>query len=334
LSSKRPRVYVTRGLPGDALDRLGHSAEVAVWPGEDAPSYDLLRQEAARSDALITLLTDAIDAPLLESASQLRVVSNVATGHDNIDVEVATRRGVAVTNTPGVLEETTADLAFALLLAAARRVTEGERMVRADKWTSWSPTLLLGADVHGATLGIVGPGATGTAMARRARGFDMRVVYHSRTAKPEIERELGVERVGLDELLRTSDFVSLHASLNPQTRGMIGEREIGLMGRHAYLINTARGGLIDQEALCRALERGQLAGAALDVFVDEPLPGNDRLAKLDNVVLTPHIGSASVATRSRMAAMAVDNCLAALAGRLPPNCLNPEAFSKDPVGAR
>jgi glyoxylate reductase len=283
---------------------------------------------------LITLITDSIDAVLLESSKQLRVVSNVATGYDNIDVEAATRRGVAVTNTPGVLEETTADLAFALLLAVARRVGEGERMIRGGRWTSWSPTLLLGSDVHGATLGIIGLGATGTAMARRARGFDMRVVYHSRSGKPELERELGLKRLGLDELLRTADFVSLHAPLNDRTRAMIGERELALMARHSYLINTARGGLVDQDALCRALERRDLAGAALDVFAEEPLPGGHRLLQIDNVVLTPHIGSASVATRSRMAAMAVESCLVALEGRAPPNCLNPEVFERDAVGAR
>ena len=334
LSHKRPRVYVTRGLPGDAVQRLGSRADVTVWPGEDRPPYEVLRQEAARSDGLVTLLTDSIDAALLESAPQLRVVSNVATGHDNIDLEAATAAGIAVTNTPGVLEETTADLAFALLLAIARRVTEGERFLRAGSWTSWSPTLLLGTDVHGATLGIIGLGATGAAMARRARGFGMRVIYHSRTAKPDLERELGLEKVELDELLRTADFVSLHTSLNSETRGLIGAREIGLMGRNAYLINTARGALVDQEALSRALERGDLAGAALDVFADEPLPADDRLRKLNNVVLTPHIGSASVATRSRMAAMAVDNCLAALDGRVPPNCLNPEVFRRAPVSVR
>lgn len=332
MSSKRPRVYVTRGLPGDALERLADSADVEVWAGDDPPPYEILRQEASRSDALITLLTDSVDALLLEAAQQLRVVSNVATGHDNIDVATATSKGIAVSNTPGVLEETTADLAFALLLGAARRVVEGDRLIREGRWTSWSPTLLLGSDVHGATLGIVGLGAIGAAMARRARGFDMRVIYHSRSANPELERELGLKKVSLDELLRKANFVSLHVPLNEETRGMIGARELSLMGKEAYLINTARGGLVDQEALCSALERGKIAGAALDVFVEEPLPDSDLLRNLNKVVLTPHIGSASVTTRSRMAAMAVENCLAALGGKVPPNCLNPEVFQRQAVG--
>ena len=334
MTSKRPRVYVTRGLPGDALERLAAAVEVVAWEGIDPPASQELARQATLSDGLITLLTDRIDKDLLAAAAELRVVSNVATGYDNIDVAAATARGIAVTNTPGVLEETTADLAFGLLLAVARRVAEGDRLAREGGWTSWSPTLLLGAEVNGATLGIIGLGATGMAMARRARGFDMRVVYHSRTSKPDVERELGIESMALDELLRISDFVSLHAPLSEETRGMIGERELGLMKRSVYLVNTARGGLVDQEALVRALEDDEIAGAGLDVFEVEPLPARDRLTKLDNVVLTPHIGSASLITRSRMASMAVDNCLAALEGRKPSNCVNPEVFERAAVGAR
>jgi glyoxylate reductase len=335
LTSQRPRVYVTRGLPGDALERLARVAEIVVWPGQDPPDHDELSIQAGSSDGLITLLTDNIDSSLLQRVrGRLRVVSNVATGYDNIDVATATACGIAVTNTPGVLEETTADLTFALLLAVARRVSEGDRMIRENAWTSWSPTLLLGMEVHGATLGIVGLGAIGKAVARRARGFDMRVVYYSRSRKPDVEKELGLKSVDLDTLLETSDFVSLHAPLNNQTRRLIGPRELSLMRPTAYLVNTARGGLIDQGALCEALNQGAIAGAGLDVFEEEPLPSSDRLRSLTNVVLTPHIGSASAATRSRMAAIAVENCLSVLAGESPAHCINPEVLSRNTAVVR
>ncbi|MEX2236309.1 MAG: D-glycerate dehydrogenase [Dehalococcoidia bacterium] len=336
MTTQQPRVYVTRKLTGDALGRLSVSARVAIWDGEDAPPYDVLAGEAAGSEALVTLLTDRIDAELLGGSPRLRVVANVATGYDNIDLDAATRLGIAVTNTPGILEETTADLAFALLLASARRVAEGDRLVRNGGWTSWSPTLLLGRDVHGATLGIVGLGKIGSAVARRALGFGMRVIYFSRRCHSATETELGVmlrpvNYRPLDELLSQSDFVSIHLPLTAETRGLIGRRELALMKPQAHLINTSRGPLVDQAALYEALAEGRLGGGGLDVYEEEPLPADSPLISLPNVVLTPHLGSATVVTRERMADVAVTDCLRALRGERPTNCLNPEVFAKAAV---
>lgn len=316
------RVFVTRRLPGDALDRLREYAEVDVWPGELPPDRDALLRGVADADGLICLLTDTIDDALLAAAPKLRVISNVAVGYDNIDVAAATRRGIPVGNTPGVLTETTADLAFALMLAVARRIVEAERFVREGRWRTWDPNLLLGYDVHGATLGIAGFGKIGRAVARRAHGFGMRVLYTGRTERPV--EDIGVEHVSLDELLRESDFVSLHVPLTPETAGMIGERELRLMKPTAILVNTARGGVVDQPALVRALGENWIAGAGLDVAAAEPVPPGDPLLHAPNVVLLPHIGSASHATRERMASIAVDNCLAGLRGEKLPHCVNPE----------
>jgi glyoxylate reductase len=272
----------------------------------------------------VSLLTDRIDDALLAACPKLVAVSNMATGYDNIDVAAASRHEVLVCRTPGVLTETSADLAFALLLAAARRVAEGDRYVRGGNWKTWSPTTLLGVDVYGATLGIIGLGRIGTAVAQRARGFDMRVLYHSRERKPEAESRLGVEYAELDELLRTADFVSVHAALTAETRHLIGARELGLMKPAAILINTARGPLVDQDALVEALRDGRIAGAALDVTEPEPIPPDHPLLGMDNVLITPHIASASVATRVLMADLAVDNLLACLAGEVNDNVVNAE----------
>jgi glyoxylate reductase len=317
------RVFVTRRLPGDALDRLAQHAVVDVWPDELPPPYDELVRRCAGADGVICLLTDRIDAALIEQAPALRVISNVAVGYDNIDVEAATARGVPVGNTPGVLTETTADLAFALLLACARRIVEAERFVRDGRWRTWDPNLLLGYDVYGATLGIVGFGKIGQAVARRAAGFSMRVLYATRSAVTEWHP--AGERVPLDDLLRASDFVSLHVPLTPETQRMIGEPQLRAMKRTAFLINTARGGVVDQAALVRALEEGWIAGAGLDVAEAEPIPDGDPLLRAPNAVLLPHIGSASHATRERMASMAVDNCIAGLVGEPLPHCVNPQA---------
>src|SRR5581483_10117967 len=317
-----PRVFVTRRLPGEALAVLGQHAEVDLWPGELPPPADERRARTAPADGLICLLTDRIDAGLIAAAPRLRVVSNVAVGYDNVDVAAATGRGIPVGHTPGVLTETTADLAFALLLAAARRIVEADAFVRSGRWHTWSPDLLLGRDVHGATLGIVGFGAIGQAVARRAAGFGMRVLYASRRDVPFDT----ATRVPLEELLAASDFVSLHVPLTAETERMIGERELRMMRSTAILVNTARGGIIDQPALVRALREGWIAGAALDVAAVEPIPAGDPLLSAPNVVLTPHIGSASIATRSRMASMAVDNVLAALRGERMPHCANPQVY--------
>jgi lactate dehydrogenase-like 2-hydroxyacid dehydrogenase len=320
--ARTPRVFVTRHLPGDALDRLAREAQVDLWPGDVPPPYDVLVERAARADALICLLTDRVDAVLIDAAPALRVISNVAVGYDNIDVAAATRRGIPVGNTPGVLTETTADLAFALILATARRIVEADRFVRDGRWRTWDPNLLLGYDVHGATLGVVGFGKIGRAVARRAQGFGMRVLCTG--GAPIEDPAAPAQSVALDDLLRDADFVSLHVPLTPDTARMIGERELRLMKPTAILINTARGGVIDQPALVRALDEGRIAGAGLDVAAVEPIPPGDGLLRAPNTVLLPHIGSASHATRERMSAMAVDNTLAALRNEPLPNCVNPE----------
>jgi len=321
-----PRVFVTRQLPGEALGRLSKHVELRVWEDELPPPREALLERAREADGLITLLTDRVDGALLEASPSLRAVSNVAVGYDNIDVAACTARRVPVCNTPGVLTETTADFAFALLMGLARRVAEADAYVRAGKWRTWSPTLLLGADVHGTTLGIAGLGQIGAAMARRARGFGMRVLYVSRQPRPELEAELGLWRVDKATLLAESDFLSMHVPLTPQTRHWLGRAELAAMKPGAMLINTARGTVVDQAALIEALASGHLGGAALDVTEPEPLPMDSPLLKLPNVLIAPHIASASHATRGRMASMAVDNLLAALDGRRPPHCVNPELF--------
>jgi len=320
------RVYVTRRMPGGAIDRLREHAEVEVWPGEDPPPYDELCKQASVADGIIAMITDRIDAGLIAASPKLRVVSNMAVGYDHVDIAAATARRILVTNTPGVLTETVADLTFALMLAFARRLPEGERVVREGRWPAWRPAFLLGRDVYGTTLGIVGLGAIGLAMARRARGFGMKVLYASRSRKPEAEAELGLQWRDLDTLLRESDYVSLHAALTPETRRMIGREQLALMGPQAVLVNTGRGALVDQGALVEALREKRIGGAALDVFETEPIAPGDPLLALDNVLVAPHMGSGTVATRSRMADLAVENVIAFFEGRRPPCCVNPEVL--------
>lgn len=305
-----PRVFATRALPGEAFRALPGRVTLRVWPGPDAPPPEALRAGARDADGLLCLLSDRVDRALLEACPRLRVVSSFSVGLDHVDLAAAAERGIPVGHTPGVLTETTADLAFALLLAAARRVAEGDRLVRAGGWQRWEPELLLGRDVHGATLGIVGLGAIGRAVARRAAGFGMRVLGWSRTAG-EVP---GVERLSLDGLLAESDFVSLHVALAAETRGLLGAGALARMKPGAILVNTTRGGVVDEAALVDALRDGRLAAAGLDVFEREPLPPESPLLALPNVVLTPHVGSASIATRARMADLAVANLLAGLEG--------------------
>ena len=324
----RPRVYVTRELPGDALDRLRSEVELEVWHEQEPPPYERLVEAAHHIDGLLCLLTDTIDADLLAVAPRLRVVSTMAVGYDNIDVEAATRQGVLVANTPGVLTETTADFTFALLLAAARRLPEAERAVREGRWTAWHPSFLLGRDVYKATLGIVGLGQIGRAVARRARGFGMRVLYHSRTRKPEVEQELDVTYAPLVDLLEQSDLVTVHVPLTADTHHLFDDDAFGRMKPTAVFVNTARGAVVDEAALQRALETKRIAAAAIDVAEQEPLSKSDMLLRLPNLLVTPHIASASVATRGRMAEMAVENLLDALAGRASAHCINPEALSR------
>jgi lactate dehydrogenase-like 2-hydroxyacid dehydrogenase len=315
--SDRPRVLVTRRIPAEALALLERVAEVRLWDSDaEMPRAELLAQ-VADVDALLCLLTERVDAELLAAAPRLRVVANMAVGYDNLDTAALAARGIVATNTPGVLTETTADLAFALLLAIARRLPEAERYVRAGRWTTWAPLLLLGRDVHGATLGIDGAGRIGAAVARRARGFGMTVLYTARAPRPELERELGARQVPFDELLATSDFISLHLPLTPETRHRYDAAALRRMRSTAYLVNTARGALVDPAALYTALSEGWIAGAALDVTEPEPLPPTSPLLTLPNCLVVPHIGSASIATRTRMATLAAENIVAVLQGRPP-----------------
>lgn len=311
------RVFVTRRVPGDALERLAAEHHVDIWEGRLQPSHAKLVEKARDVEGLLCMLTDRIDRDVIACCEKLRVISNYAVGVDNVDIEAATERGIPVGFTPDVLTEATADATFALLLAAARRVVEGDHIVRAGRWLTWEPTLLLGHDVHSKTLGIVGMGRIGRAVARRAEGFGMEVL--SRTSS---------DGVPLDELLERSDFVSLHAPLTESTRGMIGEAELRRMKDTAILVNTSRGGLIDSGALTRALADGWIAAAALDVSDPEPIPKGHPLLDAPNLILNPHTASASIEARTAMANLAVDNLLAGLAGDPMPKCFNESALSQ------
>ena len=323
----RPRVFITRRIPDIGLDPIRAVAQARVWDGDLPPSRPELLAAVEGCSGILTLLTDRVDDELLDRAGPgLRVVSNYAVGYDNIDVRACAARGVAVGNTPGALTETTADFAFALILAAARRIPEASRFVRAGRWTSWGPLLLLGSDVSGATLGIVGFGRIGQAVARRARGFGMEILYSSRTAvDPATEAELGARGVPLAELLARSDFVSLHVSLGPETHRLIDAAALALMKPDAILVNTARGPVVDSAALYTALRDRRIGGAALDVTDPEPLPLDDPLLALDNCLIVPHVASATTATRGRMAAMAAANLIAGLRGEPLPTPVPPPA---------
>jgi glyoxylate reductase len=322
----KPKVYITRRIAQEALDMIGQVAEMEIWPQELPPPYELLLEKVRDVDGLLVLLPDRIDAALMEAAPRLRVISNLAVGYDNVDIPGATKRGILVGNTPGVLTETTADFAFALLMAAARRVVEADAFTRGGRWQTWGPMIMLGQDIHHATLGIVGLGRIGIEVARRARGFGMKVLYHDQQRRGEEERQLGVEYVSeLSALLSSSDFVSLHLPLSPQTYHLIGAAELAAMKPTAVLVNTSRGPIVDQQALYEALKSRQIFAAAIDVTEVEPIPPRDPLLTLDNLIITPHIASASFATRTSMATMAAANLIAGLNGQVPPHCVNPEA---------
>jgi glyoxylate reductase len=321
----KERVFVTRRIPDEGLDQIRATFDAIVWMKDAPPSKAEILEGAQGCKGLITLLSDPIDAELMDSLPSLRVIAQCAVGYDNIDVQSATERNIAVTNTPGILTETTADLTWALILATCRRVPEADRYVRNGQWrVAWDPMMLLGRDIFGSTLGIIGMGRIGSAVARRATGFSMKLLYHSRSRNEEIESDLDASRTDLKMLLRESDIVSVHVPLADDTRGMIGIDQLRMMKSSAVLVNTSRGPVIDEDALTQALETGLIAGAGLDVFTDEPIPMNSRLLRLDNVVLLPHIGSASIDTRAKMAEMCARNLIAALQGERPPNIVNPE----------
>jgi lactate dehydrogenase-like 2-hydroxyacid dehydrogenase len=312
------RCFVTRSLPGTALDRLRAEHEVDVWPERLPPSYEELSARTAAVEGLLALLTDRVDAALIEHCPRLRVISNYAVGYDNIDIDAATARAIAVGNTPDVLTEATADLTWALLLAAARALPEAAASVRAGDWLTWEPARYLGAAVQGAVLGIVGMGRIGRAVARRASGFDMTVLYTGGGPGASGSDALASE-VSLDELLARSDFVSLHCPLTPLTHHLIDTAALGRMRSSAILVNTARGPIVDPVALREALQSGQIAGAALDVTEPEPMPPHDPLLEAPNLIVVPHIGSATRVAREQMAELAVENLLAGLAGRPMPH---------------
>jgi glyoxylate reductase len=305
------RVFVTRRLPGSALDRLVAEHETEVWQEQLPPDPEEVLARAPELEGLLSLLTDTVDVELIEAAPALRAISNYAVGTDNVDLEAASARGIPVGHTPDVLTESTADLALALMLGASRRLGEGDAYVRRGAWRTWEPGLLLGRDLHGATVGIVGYGRIGQAVSRRLEGFGCERLVTSRGAG-----------VPLEELLERSDFVTLHCPLTPQTRGLIGDEALRRMKATAYLVNTARGPVVDTKALIRALHAGEIAGAALDVTDPEPLPGDHRLLGAPGLLVLPHIASATHATRERMADMAVDNLLAGLAGEPMPHQAN------------
>lgn len=325
---QRPKVLITRPIQQSVIDQISQHCDVQVHPVDEPMSPDLLAS-AMRDVEGVMPAGVRISKEIIDAAPRLRVVSNIAVGYDNIDVEVCNRRHILVTNTSDVLTEATADLAFALLLAAGRRVAEGDRYVRGGHWKQWQWNCLWGTEMHGKTLGLYGFGRIAQATARRARGFSMRILYHARhRASSVIEKEFEAEFVDRETLLRQSDFLSLHVPLTPETRHAIGASELARMKPSAFIINAARGPIIDEEALVQALQASRLAGAGLDVFENEPRV-HPALLAMDNVTLSPHVGSATAVTRLRMAMLASENLLAALRGERPPNLVNPEAW-RDP----
>ena len=324
----KPRVYVTRIIPEKGLKMVQEFADTEVWPGELPPPRAVILEKVKELDGILPLLTDRMDAEVMDAAPRLKVISNYAVGFDNIDVPAATQRGILVCNTPGVLTETTADLAWSLLMAAARRIVQADAYARSGKWQTWGPMLFLGYDVHHATLGIIGLGRIGAEMAKRGKGFDMRLLYYDPVRRPDLEAALGVEYAPLEKLLAEADFVTIHCLLSEQTRHLIGKAQLELMKPTAILINSSRGPVVDQQALYDALAAKRIAHAALDVTDPEPPAADDPILKLDNLTIVPHIASASFATRTKMATMAAENLIAALRGQRPPNPVNPEVLEQ------
>ena len=323
----KPAILVTRKLPPAAMELLEENFQMECNPHNRVLSREELLDAVRGKEGILSLLTDTMDGEVMESAGKcLKMIANYAVGFNNIDVSAATKRKIAVSNTPGVLTDTTADLAMALILTVGRRIVESDIYTRAGKYMGWDPLLFMGSDVHHKTLGILGFGRVGQALAKRAAGFDMQVLYHNRNrVNPEIEENLGATYVDQDTLLKTSDFLSIHVPSTPETVGLIDSETLSLMKPSAFVINTARGEIIREAELVKASEEKKIAGAGLDVFEHEPKihPG---LLKMDNVVILPHIGSASMETRTKMGLMAAENLIAQFKGEIPPNCLNPEIF--------
>ena len=328
----KPKVYVTRELPERGLKIIKERFDAEVWPEYAPPPKKTIIEKAKDVDALATLLSDKIDAEVLDAAPKLKMIAQLAVGFDNVDVQEATKRGIYVSNTPEVLTDTTADFAWALLMTLARRVVEADKYVRTGKWkVGWHPAMLQGRDVYGATIGIVGAGRIGYAVAKRATGFSMKILFYDVIPRPEMEKDFGAKKVDLDTLLKQSDFVSIHVPLMKETHHLINAEKLRLMKKTAYLINNSRGPVVDEKALYDALNEGRIAGAGLDVFEQEPAPLDNPLLKLDNVVVAPHISSASYETRSKMAEMVADNLVAFFEGKKPPNLVNPDVLKVRPL---
>jgi glyoxylate reductase len=325
------KIYVTREIPERGLRIIKEHFDTEVWPEYAPPPKKLIIEKVRNVDALTPLLSDKIDAEVFDAAPKLKIVAQLAVGFDNIDVPEATKRGIYVTNTPEVLTDTTADFAWALLMAVARRVAEADKYVRSGQWkVGWHPSMLQGRDVYNTTIGVVGAGRIGYAVAKRATGFDMKILFYDVIPRPEMEK-LGAKRVDLDVLLRESDFVSIHVPLMKETHHLINAQKLRLMKKTAYLINNSRGPVVNEKDLYEALKEDRIAGAGLDVFEQEPTPLDNPLLKLDNVVVAPHISSASYETRSRMAEMVAENLVAFFEGRKPPNLINPDVMKTKPL---
>jgi glyoxylate reductase len=323
----KPKVFVTRKIDTEAVQQLQVVADVEIWPHESPPPHDVLVEKFCTVDAVLTLLSDPIDQEVIQASSgQLKVISQMAVGVDNIDVSYATQRGIPVGHTPDALTECCADFTWALMMALARRVAESDNEVHQGIWRPWGPDILLGNDLYQSTLGIIGLGRIGLAVARRAAGFNMRTLYYSRNRKPDDEKQYGLMYVPLDELLQTSDYVSIHTSLNENTRNLFNSRTFSLMQTTAYLINIARGKIVDSTALTQAITQKKIAGAALDVFDPEPIPQDHPLLKFKNVIITPHIASASATARKKIALMAAENIITALKNKPIPYCYNPQIY--------
>lgn len=324
----RPKVFVARLIPQEAIDLLRERCDVDLWESELPPPRADLLARTKDCDAILSLLTDKIDAEFLDNAPKIRIAANMAVGFDNIDVPECTKRGVAASNTPAVLTDTTADFAWALLMATARRVVEGVDYVRAGKWKTWGPMLLMGQDIHHATLGLIGLGRIGIEVAKRAKGFDMRILYYDVLRREDVEQSLGIAYADMETVLREADFISVHTPLTKDTYHLLSDAQFALMKKTAVVVNTARGPVVDPKALYSALKEGKIWAAGLDVTEPEPIPMDDPLLSLPNCVIVPHIASASVKTRTRMATLAAENILAIFQGETPPTILNPEILKR------